>query len=55
MPACTRWEVPGTWEQVSKKFRPACMTATGPDGVMSKRYRRQMYWQCDVGPRGDMS
>ena len=33
-------------------FKPSWVIIPGPDGVMTRKYRRQLYWQCDVDPRG---
>ena len=32
-----------------RKFRPRWVTTIGPGGEVSRKYRKQYYWQCDVG------
>ena len=32
-----------------RKFKPGWDTVVGPNGVVSKKYTKRMYWQCDIG------
>ena len=39
-------------KQASKMYKSGWVTIPGPDGSITRKYRRQMYWQCDLDPKG---